>query len=56
MSIRILLVDDHTVVRQGLRMFLSLDTDLEVIGEAADGVEAIEQAHRLQPDVVLKGP
>lgn len=53
MSIQILLVDDHTVVRQGLRMFLSLDTELEVIGEAADGVEAIEQAHRLQPDVVL---
>lgn len=53
MSIRILLVDDHTVVRQGLRMFLSLDTELEVIGEAADGVEAIEQAHRLRPDVVL---
>lgn len=53
MSIRILLVDDHTVVRQGLRMFLSLDTELEIIGEAADGVEAIEQAHRLRPDVVL---
>lgn len=53
MSIQILLVDDHTVVRQGLRMFLSLDTELEVIGEAADGLEAIEQAHRLQPDVVL---
>ncbi len=53
MSIQILLVDDHTVVRQGLRMFLSLDAELEVIGEAADGLEAIEQAHRLQPDVVL---
>ncbi len=53
MSIRILLVDDHTVVRQGLRMFLSLDAELEVVGEAADGVEAIAQAHKLKPDVIL---
>ncbi len=53
MSIRILLVDDHTVVRQGLRMFLSLDRELEIIGEAADGVEAVAQAQRLRPDVVL---
>lgn len=53
MAIRILLVDDHSVVRQGLRMFLSLDPELEVIGEAADGAEAIEAARRLQPDVVL---
>jgi two-component system, NarL family, response regulator LiaR len=53
MSIRILLVDDHTVVRQGLRMFLSLDQELEVVGEAADGIEGVEQAQRLRPDVVL---
>jgi DNA-binding NarL/FixJ family response regulator len=53
MAIRILIVDDHAVVRQGLRMFLALDPELDVIGEAGDGVEAIEQARRLLPHVVL---
>ncbi len=53
MSIRILIVDDHTVVRQGLRMFLALDADLQVVGEAADGAEAIQRARELKPDVVL---
>ena len=53
MAIRILIVDDHAVVRQGLRMFLALDPELEVLGEAGDGVEALEQARRLRPDVVL---
>lgn len=53
MSIRILLVDDHSVVRQGLRMFLSLDSDLEVVGEAENGAEAIKQTAKLKPDVVL---
>ena len=53
MAIRILIADDHRVVRQGLRMFLALDTDLEVIGEAANGAEAVKLAHELQPDVVL---
>ena len=53
MAIRILIVDDHAVVRQGLRMFLALDPELDVIGEAGDGVEALEQARRLRPDVVL---
>jgi two-component system, NarL family, response regulator LiaR len=53
MSIRILIADDHSVVRQGLRMFLALDADIEVVGEAANGLQALEMAHRLQPDVVL---
>jgi DNA-binding NarL/FixJ family response regulator len=53
MPIRILFADDHAVVRQGLRMFLGLDPDLEVVGEAANGAEAVAQAHALLPDVVL---
>jgi DNA-binding NarL/FixJ family response regulator len=53
MSIRILIVDDHTVVRQGLRMFLALDDEFRVVGEAANGEEAIRRAHELAPDVVL---
>ena len=44
MTIRVLLVDDHSVVRQGLRMFLDLDGDLEVVGEAADGAEGVRLA------------
>ena len=53
MTIRILLVDDHLVVRKGLRTFLSYDPDLEVVGEAADGREALTKARELTPDVVL---
>lgn len=53
MPIRILLVDDHAVVRQGLKMFLGLDPDLEVVGEAGDGKQALQAARELHPDVVL---
>lgn len=53
MSIRVLIVDDHSVVRQGLQMFLALDPDIEVIGEADNGQEALQRARALQPDVIL---
>lgn len=49
----VLVVDDHPVVRQGLRAFLELQPDLEVVGEAADGNRAVVRAAELQPDVVL---
>jgi len=51
--IRVLITDDHSVVRQGLRMFLSLDPDIQVVGEASDGREALDMARILRPDVVL---
>lgn len=53
MPIRVLLVDDHAVVRQGLKMFLSLDPELEIAGEAGTGEAALEEVERLEPDVVL---
>ena len=52
-AIRVLIADDHAVVRQGLRTFLDLQEDLEVVGEAADGGEAVAVAEREAPDVVL---
>jgi DNA-binding NarL/FixJ family response regulator len=51
--IRVLIVDDHEVVRRGLRGFLELQDDMEVVGEAADGAIAISLANSLEPDVVL---
>ena len=51
--IRVLIADDHAVVRQGLRTFLDLQPDVEVVAEAADGDEAVDAAVRLEPDVVL---
>ena len=53
MPIRILIADDHAVVRQGLRAFLEVDPELEVVEEAADGHQAVCLAHRLRPDVVV---
>lgn len=53
MGIRVLVVDDHPVVREGIAAVVSRQTDLEVVGEAADGLEAVESASRLKPDVVL---
>jgi len=51
--IRVLIADDHAVVRQGLRTFLDLQDDIEVIGEAGDGQEALALIEELAPDVVL---
>ena len=52
-KIRVLIVDDHAVLRAGLRTLLNLQPDMEVAGEAAEGLEALERVKRLEPDVVL---
>jgi two-component system, NarL family, response regulator LiaR len=52
-TIRVLVVDDHAVVREGLRTFLELQDGIEVVGEAGDGLEALDQAAALTPDVIL---
>lgn len=52
-TIKVLLVDDHQVVRRGLRTFLEVQDDIEVVGEAADGAEGVALAGELQPDVIL---
>ena len=52
-KIRVMIVDDHAVVRQGLRSFLELQDDIEVVGEAADGAEAVAVAKETLPDVIL---
>ncbi|MEV8585983.1 response regulator transcription factor [Streptomyces sp. NPDC051180] len=51
--IRVLLVDDHQVVRRGLRTFLEVQDDIQVVGEASDGAEGVARAEELRPDVVL---
>jgi two-component system response regulator NreC len=53
MKIRILLADDHTILRAGLKMMLNAQPDMEVVGEAQDGRQSIHEAQRLQPDIVL---
>ncbi len=53
MSIRVVIADDQALVRAGFRKLLEVDPEIEVVAEAADGVEAVEAARRLQPDVVL---
>ncbi|MFL6005569.1 MAG: response regulator [Gaiellaceae bacterium] len=53
MTVRVLIVDDQALVRTGFRMILEAEEDIDVVGEAADGVEAITEARRLEPDVVL---
>jgi NarL family two-component system response regulator YdfI len=52
-AVRILIADDHEVVREGLRMILETEEGFEVVGEAADGIQAVEMAGQLTPDVVL---
>jgi NarL family two-component system response regulator LiaR len=51
--IRVLIADDHAIVRKGIRALLSTETDIQVIGEASDGADAITQAQALNPDVIL---
>lgn len=51
--ITVLLADDHTIVREGLRALLALETDIEVVGEAANGHQAVAFANKLAPDVVV---
>ena len=53
MTVRILLVDDHTLFRSGLKALLSRQTDFEVVGEASDGLEGVKLAEQLHPDLVL---
>jgi DNA-binding NarL/FixJ family response regulator len=51
--IRVLLVDDQTLIRQGIRLLLEIEPDIQVVGQAANGLEALQQAETLHPDVIL---
>lgn len=52
-KIRVLICDDHTILREGIRLLLNAQPDVEVVGEAVDGREAVEKAHECKPDVIL---
>ena len=52
-TIRVLLADDHDILRQGLKLLLGLQSEIEIVGEARTGLEAVEMAHKLKPDVVV---
>ncbi|MCL5950621.1 MAG: response regulator transcription factor [Chloroflexi bacterium] len=52
-KIRLLIADDHTIVREGIRLMLEAQADIEVVGEASNGEEAVEMASRFQPDIIL---
>jgi NarL family two-component system response regulator LiaR len=52
-AIRVMLVDDHAIIRKGVRALLATERDIQIVGEAGDGAEAIEQAQTLRPDVIL---
>jgi NarL family two-component system response regulator LiaR len=52
-QIRILIADDHALVREGLQAVINAEADMQVVGEAADGVAAVQRAHNLKPDIIL---
>jgi two-component system NarL family response regulator len=52
-KIRVLIADDHALVREGISALLRFFDDIEVVGEASDGIEAIDRARELKPDIIL---